>query len=186
MNIAILSASVRRGRNSHRVTLYLKQYILDHNIGTVDVIDLAACNFPLFDERLQYMPEPSEGVLDFQRRINAADGVIIVTPEYNGGYPASLKNVIDLLYKEWKRKPIAIASVSDGPYAGTQVVTSLAFSLWKIGALLVPSMFRVANVDDTYKEDGTVKDKPATDKFAGRFIDELVWCISAKRKMDEG
>ncbi len=48
------------------------------------------------------MQHPSEGVLEFAKKVKAADGIIIVTPEYNGGYPASLKNAIDLLYVEWK------------------------------------------------------------------------------------
>ena len=50
------------------------------------------------------MKEPSEQVLDYAERFRKADGVIIVTPEYNGSFPASLKNVIDLLTEDWKGK----------------------------------------------------------------------------------
>ena len=49
-------------------------------------------------------------MLEFADKITKAVGVIIVTPEYNGGYPASLKNAIDLLYAERKRKPVALAT----------------------------------------------------------------------------
>ena len=65
--------------------------------------DLKEYDFPLFDERLQFQESPSQKMLDFSEKIKAADGVLVVTPEYNGGYPASLKNVIDLLHPEWKR-----------------------------------------------------------------------------------
>ncbi|RZM07367.1 MAG: NADPH-dependent oxidoreductase [Pedobacter sp.] len=183
MNIAILSASVRQGRNSHRVALYFQQYIQDNNIANVDMIDLAEYNFPIFEERLQYMPAPEANVLDFQRRINEADGILLVTPEYNGGYPSSLKNVIDLLYKEWQKKPIALTTVSAGPFGGAQVTTSLVFSLWKIGAWVVPAMFPVPQVQNNYDENGVPKEKESTDKRAKKFLDELIWCITAKSKM---
>jgi len=96
--IAIISSSVRRGRNSHRVALYFKNYLQDNSLAEAEIIDLKEYNFPVFDERLNKMDNPSADVLQFAERIRAADGIIIVTPEYNGGYPASLKNVIDLLY----------------------------------------------------------------------------------------
>lgn len=183
MHIAILSASVRRDRNSHRVALYFQKYVSEKNLASVEIIDLNAYDFPIFDERIQYMPEPSDAILDFQQRINNADGIILVTPEYNGGYPSSLKNVIDLLYKEWQRKPIALATVSAGPFGGAQVTTSLVFSLWKIGAWVVPSMFPVPQVQNNYEENGTPKDKEGTDKRADKFVGELIWCITAKNKM---
>lgn len=184
MHIVILSASVRRGRNSHRVALYFQNYITERNLATVDMVDLAVFNFPLFDERLQYMPEPDPNVLDFQQRINQADGILLVTPEYNGGYPASLKNAVDLLYKEWQRKPIALATASAGPFGGAQVMTSLIFSLWKIGAWVVPAMFPVPQVQNNYDEQGVPKDQESTDKRAHKFIGELIWCMQAKSKME--
>src|SRR5689334_2796123 len=108
MNIAILSSAVRTGRKSHWVALYFKNFIEQQQLATIDFIDLAAYQFPLFEERLRFMTNPAPNVLEFANRITKADGVLIVTPEYNGGYPASLKNAIDLLYAEWKRKPIAL------------------------------------------------------------------------------
>ena len=92
-HITIISSSIRTGRNSHRVALYFKNYLTENKLATVEILDLAAYNFPLFDERLRLQKNPSEGLLDFAEKIKAADGVIIVTPEYNGGYPASLKKI---------------------------------------------------------------------------------------------
>ncbi|MEP6615104.1 MAG: NAD(P)H-dependent oxidoreductase [Ginsengibacter sp.] len=183
MKIIILSASVRIGRKSHRVALYFEQYIKQNNLAEAEIQDLNEYQFPLFDERLQYMKNPSADVLKFADKIKSADGVIIVTPEYNGGYPASLKNAIDLLYSQWKRKPVAIATASNGPFGGAQVNTSLAFSLWKIGVLLVPSMFLVSKVQDSYNEDGTAINKEDTDKRAKVYLDELLWCMEACNQM---
>ena len=183
-NISILSASVRKGRNSHRVALYFKKYLEEHQLANVKIIDLADYNFPIFEERLRLIPAPTTSMLDFADEVTKADGIIVVTPEYNGGYPASLKNVIDLLYAEWKRKPIAISTVSAGAFAGTQVITSLQFTLWKIGALTVPAMFPVATIEKTFDVDGNPTEKEATDKKAAVFVKELIWWIEAKQKME--
>lgn len=182
-HLVIISSSVRTGRKSHRVALYFKNYLETNNMATAEILDLMEYNFPLFDERLQYQKNPTTEALDFAEKIKAAEGVIIVTPEYNGGYPASLKNATDLLYGEWHRKPVAIATVSDGPFGGTQVITSLQFSLWKIRAWTVPAMFPVTKVQDSFSEDGTPVEKTAVDKRAAIFINELLWCIEAKKRM---
>ncbi len=184
-NIAVLSASVRTGRNSHRVTLFLKQYIQENNLATVDLIDLAAYGFPLFEERLQYLKEPSKELLEYSERIKKAEGVIIVTPEYNGGYPASVKNAIDLLYPEWKRKPIGIATVSSGPFGGSQVGTSLSFSFLKIGSLVTPAVFRVPTVQKAYDENGVAMDREASNRRAKTFLDEFFWLVEARKRMNE-
>ena len=183
-HIAIISSSVRTGRNSHRVALYFKNYIEENKLANVEILDLMEYQFPVFDERLRFQQEPTVKMLDFADKIKAASGVLIVTPEYNGGYPASLKNVVDLLYEEWHRKPIAISTVSDGVFGGTQVITSLQFSLWKIRAWTVPAMFPVPRVRESFEESGVPTDKAGTDKRAQAFLSELVWCMDAAAKMN--
>ena len=182
--IIILSASVRTGRNSDRVATYFENYITANKIGEPVLIDLKELNFPLFEERLRFLKEPSRQLLDYASAIKNADGIVIVTPEYNGGYPASLKNAVDVLYDEWRRKPIAIATVSDGIFGGSQVITSLQFSLWKIRAWVVPAMFPVPSIQKSFDENGNATDKEATDKRAAAFIAELCWCMEAKQKME--
>ncbi|EJF08548.1 hypothetical protein O71_20092 [Pontibacter sp. BAB1700] len=184
-HVAIISSSVRTGRKSHRVVLYLKKYLEEHQLATTEIIDLKAYDFPVFHERYSRQNEPTIGMQEFREKILGADGVIIVTPEYNGGYPASLKNVVDLLYDEWHRKPVAISTVSGGAFGGTQVITSLQFTLWKMRAWTVPAMFPVPKVQDNYDEEGNASDKEATDKRADHFISELLWCIEAKSKMEQ-
>lgn len=184
MKIAIISASVRLGRKSHRVALFFKNYIEKNALATVDMLDLNEYQFPIFDERLQNIKEPTPSMLHFSEAIKKADGVVIVTPEYNGGYPASLKNAIDLLYTEWSRKPVALATVSNGQFGGSQVTTSLVFSLWKIGVWVVPVMYPVPQVQNQYDENGVAIDKEATEKRAKPFIDELVWCMKANSRIE--
>lgn len=181
-HIALISASVRTGRKSHRVALHL-QRTMEHSGHTVDMLDLLAFEFPLFDERIKNMKEPAANVVDFAERIRKADGVVIVTPEYNGSAPASLKNVLDLLTDDWAKKPIAISTVSGGAFGGMQCITSLAFALWKIKGWVVPAMLPVPKVQEAFGEDGTPADPEGWAKRTKAFLDELVWAIEAKRRM---
>jgi NAD(P)H-dependent FMN reductase len=183
-HIVILSSSVRLGRNSHRVALFFKNFLESKNLASAEVIDLNAYQFPIFNERLKYQKDPAQNVLEFSGKIKSAEGVIIVTPEYNGGYPAALKNVVDLLYDEWQRKPIAISTVSDGVFGGTQVITSLQFSLWKIRAWTVAAMFPVPKAQEAFDENGIPKDVSAVEKRASAFVKELLWCVEAKKRME--
>jgi len=183
-HIVIISSSVRIKRNSHRVALYFKKYVEDRQLATVEILDLNTYQFPIFNERLRLQVNPSAQTLEFAEKITSSNGVLIVTPEYNGGYPAALKNVIDLLYNEWHRKPIAISTVSDGVFGGSQVITSLQFTLWKMKAWTVPAMFPVPNVQTSFDENGNPTDKVGTDKRAEGFIKELMWCVEANAKMN--
>lgn len=122
--IAILSASVRTGRLSHRVALYLENYFRQNALADTELLDLKAYDFPLFHERLAMQERPSDMLIDFTNRFNDADGLIIVSPVYNASYPAALKNVIDLYYKEWKHKPVGIVSVTSGKYPACHRTTT--------------------------------------------------------------
>jgi NAD(P)H-dependent FMN reductase len=181
--ISIISASIREGRKSHRVALFFKNYIEQHSLGSVEILDLNAYDFPIFTERLRYQESPLPKALEFSEKVKNSDGIIIVTPEYNGGYPASLKNAVDLLYDEWHRKPIAISTVSNGAFGGSQVITSIQFSLWKIRAWTVPAMFPVPNIEQSFDENGKPLDPEKTNKRAETFLKELLWCVEAANKM---
>lgn len=180
--IVILIASVREGRKSDRVAMFFRDHLSGIPSCEAEILDLKEYNFPVFTERLKFQKDPSEKAIEFARRIRESDGVLIVTPEYNGGYPAALKNATDLLTEEWKRKPVAISTVSGGPFAGSQVITSLLFTLWKIGAWVVPAMFPVPRVEETFSAEGKSAD-PAVNKRAEHFTGELFYAIDAQRSL---
>ena len=182
MHIAIISASVREGRKSHRVALHLER-ALQASSHTADLLDLSVFDFPLFHERLKFQKEPAPATVEFAERVRKADGVIIVTPEYNGSFPASLKNVIDLLTEDWKGRPVSICTVSDGAFAGTQAMAQLVFPLWKIKAWVVPSSLQVPKVHEAFDEQGHPVDTEGWDRRTKVFLDELAWAIEAKRRM---
>lgn len=183
MKIIIISSSIRTGRKSHRLALFFKNYIQDNKLAEVKILDLKEYQFPLFEERLKFQESPTLEVRQFAEEILKADAVIIISPEYNGGYPASLKNVVDLLHAEWRRKPVGFVTVSSGSFGGAQLTTSLLLTLWKIGACVVPATFPVPKVQDNFEEDGKATDKENTDKRAKVFLDEIIWYSTAYQKM---
>ncbi|MBK7944958.1 MAG: NAD(P)H-dependent oxidoreductase [Flavobacteriales bacterium] len=182
MRIAIISGSVREGRQSHRAAIYLRR-MAEAAGHQAEILDLKEFDFPLFTERLKHQQQPHAGAVEFARRISQSDGVILVTPEYNGGYPASVKNIVDLLTDEWKRKPVAICTVSDGSFGGTQVITSLLFSLWKIKAWVVNAHLPVPNVSKAFDEDGIPADPEPWAKRASAFLAELTWAMEAASRL---
>jgi NAD(P)H-dependent FMN reductase len=181
-HISIISSSIRTGRKSHNVALYLQNYLIYNKLTTVEILDLKSYNFPVFEERLQFQTKPTTAVLEFADKIKTSDGIIIVTPEYNGGFPASLKNVIDLLYDEWEHKPIGISTVSAGGYAGSQAFIFLQFVLWKIKAFTIPASFQIAKVQEEFDDLGNAVHKIDMDKLASIFVKELLWSIKLIKK----
>ena len=181
-HIAIISSSVRRERKSHSVALYFQDYLKENNLATAEILDLKEYNFPIFEDTIKTLQNPNENVLKFAKKIKAADGIIIVTPEYNGGFPASLKNAIDLLYDEWSGKPISLSTVSSGIFGGSQALVSLQFILWKIGATVVTNMFPVPNVAKSFDANGKATDKLTMDKLANVFVAELLATIETTKE----
>ena len=184
-HITIISSSVRTGRKSHRVALFFNNYIEQHQLASVQILDLMEYQFPVFNERLSYQNDPSDKAKEVAEIITRSDAVLIVTPEYNGGYPASLKNFIDLLYSEWNRKPVGIATVSKGSFGGSQVIIPLQFTLWKMHALVAPVMFPVSGIADAFSETGAPADPDAMNKRAEKFITGLLWLTEAVRRMSD-
>jgi NAD(P)H-dependent FMN reductase len=181
-NITIISSSVRTGRKSHAVALYFQHYLNENRLANVEVLDLASYNFPIFEERLQNQTNPSLVSLEFKNKIISSDGVIIVSPEYNGSIPSSLKNSIDLLYEEWHRKPIAFSTVSSGNFGGLQALTHLQFIFWKLRAWTFTANFPVSKVQEKFNDFGVATNKKETDEFAEIFIEEFFNCIESSQK----
>jgi len=184
-HISILSSSVRDGRKSHRVAPYLQHYIKENRLAESDIIDLREYKFPVFEERLKLQKNPTEMMTQFAEKIKSSDGVIIVTPEYNGSIPASLKNVIDLLYEEWHHKATAISTVSSGLFGGSQALVTLQFVLWKMHAWIVPALLPIANVAEAFDQEGVAADQDVMNNLTSIFMDELLWCIEANKRMTE-
>ncbi len=163
LKAAVISASVRDGRLSHRVSLCLQQR-LQAVYASVDMLDLREYRFPLLSERYAYLlkqqPAPEAGLMtalaDFQRRLLAADHVYIVSPVYNTSFPAALKNIVDAYYTEWQGKKVGVCTVSSGMVPGISSLQQLQTLMMAMGATVAPGLFTITQVDKDFDEGGRV------------------------------
>jgi NAD(P)H-dependent FMN reductase len=121
--LAVIIASSRPGRLAVPVAEWFVSLARQRDDFEVDVVDLAEVDLPFLDEpnhpRLrQYQHDHT---LAWSNRVDAADAFVIVTPEYNYGMPAILKNALDYLHHEWAHKPVGFVSYG-GISAGTRSV----------------------------------------------------------------
>lgn len=182
-HISILSSSLRTGCKSQSVSQYFQNYLSNNNLATTEILDLKKASFPIFEYPIKKQKKTSEQVIGFANKVKSSDGIIIVTPEYNCGYPASLKNILDLLYYEWHGKPISVCTISAGTFGGTQALVSLQFTLWKIGKWTITNLFCVSNVSKTFDNLGNPLEKVVTDKLADTYIKELLECVKAIKQV---
>lgn len=109
-----------------------------------------------------------------------ADGLVIVSPEYNHGYPGSLKAVLDLLLSEYVHKSVALVGVSAGPWGGTRVIEAMVPMVRELGLAVTFTDLNFPFVQKTFDENGTLLDL-AFEQRAKAFLDELVWMSRALR-----
>src|SRR5882672_1897639 len=103
-----------------------------------------------------------------------ADGLVIVSPEYNHGYPGPLKAVLDLLLREYVHKAVAFVGVSAGPWGGTRVIEAMVPIARELGLAVTFSDLNFPKVQRTFDAEGKLLD-PSYEKRAKDFLDELVW-----------
>lgn len=116
--LLVILGSTRPGRSSLPISQWFVDRAKQHGAFDVSVADLAEINLPMFDEpNLPKLgPYTREHTKRWSAIVGAADAFVFITPEYNYGYPAVLKNAIDYLYREWGDKPLGF--VSYGAVAG--------------------------------------------------------------------
>ncbi len=178
--IVIISSSVRDGRLSHRGALYLDRLVRETGMAECRILDLKEYNFPLFHERWGRMATPPAGLDEFAAAITSADGVVIVTPVYNGSFAAAAKNVIDVFYREWYHKPVTIYSGTYTPTPGIAAVQQLQSILLKLGALVAPALGTFINLATELDQDGTPAHPDLLAPVMRPPLDELMWLMERK------
>lgn len=111
---------------------------------------------------------------EWREAIVRADGLVIVTPEYNHGYPGALKTALDLLLKEYIHKAVAFVGVSAGPWGGTRVIESMVPMVRELGLAVSFTDLNFPKVQSVFDEQGKLLN-PLYEKFAADFLDELIW-----------
>lgn len=140
----------------------------------------------LFDVRDLHLPSDHYGTElghefpEWRDAVSRADGLVIVTPEYNHGYPGSLKSALDLLLKEYIHKAVALIGVSAGPWGGTRVIEAMVPMVRELGLAVTFSDLNFPNIKTKFDGDGNLMDEAYERRVTG-FLDELVWMATALR-----
>lgn len=111
---------------------------------------------------------------EWRDAIIQADGLVIVSPEYNHGYPGALKAVLDLLLKEYIHKAVAFVGVSAGPWGGTRVIEAMVPMVRELGLSVTFTDLNFPSIQKKFDEQGNLQDS-AYEQRVKDFLDELVW-----------
>jgi NAD(P)H-dependent FMN reductase len=170
----VIVASTRPGRVGYPVAQWFTELATAHGGFDVELVDLAAFDLPLLDEpdhpRLgQYVHQHT---LDWSASVAAADAFVFVTPEYNHGMPASLKNAIDYLHNEWQYKPVGFVSYG-GVSAGTRAVAMTKQVVTPLKMTAVTEAVSIPFVTQ-FLEKGAIQANETMEGAAKSMLDELL------------
>ncbi len=125
--IKVIAGSTREGRFSDKAATWIAEEFKKHDNVEVEVLDLRDYEMPFFDSSVSpsFKQEPytNDAVARFTKKIAEGEAFVVVTPEYNRGTSAVLKNALDWVYQEWGNKPIAF--VAYGSVGGARAVEQL-------------------------------------------------------------
>jgi NAD(P)H-dependent FMN reductase len=173
--LAVVIGSTRPGRVGPKFAEWFRERAADHGYFDVELIDLAQVNLPLLDEpnspRLhQYVHQHT---IAWSLMVARVDAFVFVTPEYNFGYNAALKNAIDYLSLEWADKAAGFVSYG-GVAAGTRAVQQLKQVLTALKMVTVAESVNISFFPQFIDEAGKVRPNDAMTRAADAMLDEMV------------
>jgi NAD(P)H-dependent FMN reductase len=184
--LLIIIASTRPGRIGLPVANWFVDRATEHGGFELDVADLAELKLPLLDEpkhpRLREYTHAHTHA--WSATVRSADAVVMVTAEYNHGYPAALKNAIDYLNHEWRYKPVGFVSYG-GVAAGTRSVQQLKQVVTELSLLPVRPSVNIPFVRQFLDGDGVIQGNDVMTQAAAGMLDELVALEAALRPLRE-
>ena len=173
LRLAVIVGSTREGRFGDTVARWFTDEAARPDLE-IDVIDLVDLDLP------PHLPATRPASVDaFAQRIDAADGYVVVTPEYNHGYPAPLKHAIDLLRREWQAKPVGFVSYG-GLSGGLRAVEQLRQVFAEVHAVTLRDTVSFHGAWQCFS-DGRPTDSVGPAAAAKTMLDEWVWWARALR-----
>jgi len=171
--IPIVLGTARKGRKSEFAAQAMLERVRARPGVETELIDVRALALPS-DDAGEQIKNPG-----FSASMARADAVIIVTPEYNHGYPGLLKHLLDSCLKEYVHKAVGIAGVSAGPWGGTRVIENLMPIVRELGFVTI-----FWDVQFTHSYEAFGEGKPLAPEYGPRidkFLAELVWMAKTLR-----
>jgi NAD(P)H-dependent FMN reductase len=174
LSIPVILGTPRQGRLSEHVARVMVEQLCQRQDVQTTLVDVRALRFPSTDA--------GESIKDpqFSETVLRADGLIIVAPEYNHGYPGILKHVLDTNLKEYIHKPVGLCGVSAGGFGGTRVVESLLPVMRELGLVTIFWDVNVSAAGKAFDANGQLLDT-ALPRRADKMIDELLWMARVLR-----
>ncbi|WP_171164847.1 NADPH-dependent FMN reductase [Streptomyces sp. I05A-00742] len=179
LRLVVIVGSTREGRFGPTVADWFAEEARAHAGVDIDVIDLAEA-----DITHVLCGEPTPEVAAITPRLAAADAFVVVTPEYNHSYPASLKAAIDWHYVQWQAKPVGFVSYG-GLGGGLRAVEHLRQVFAELHAVTVRETVSFHMAWERFGQDGTPHDADIVSGAAKRMLDQLVWWGRALRQARE-
>jgi NAD(P)H-dependent FMN reductase len=172
--IPVILGTARQGRQSeHAARLVFEQTKKRADIET-ELIDV--CELPMkLNDAGEQMKDPK-----FSATIQRCDGLIIVTPEYNHGYPGLLKHALDMNLEEYIHKAVGICGVSAGPFGGARVIEGLLPVMRELGLVTIFWDVNFGNVQKLFDEQGNLLDQSYVRRL-DKFLNELIWMARVLR-----
>ncbi|WP_236241396.1 NADPH-dependent FMN reductase [Streptomyces sp. CC228A] len=174
LKIGVIVGSVRTGRFADTIARWFVSEIGKRDDMEVHVVDLTE---PALVEELKLTLEEagaSGSAPRLAERIAGLDGFVVITPEYNHGYPASLKLAIDYVYSEWRAKPVGFVSYG-GMVGGQRAVEQLRQVFAELHAVTLRDTVSFHMAWEKFDEDGRPYDAEGPAKAAAVMLDQLAW-----------
>ena len=172
--LPIILGTNRKDRQSENVAKWVYDKMGEREDIETKFFDVSDFDLPRDD----YGTALGKDFPEWRDAIIRADGLVVVTPEYNHGYPGSLKSVLDLLLKEYIHKAVALVGVSTGPWGGTRVIEACVPMVRELGLAVTFSDLNFPQVQKKFGENGKLLDEAYENRVKG-FLDELVWMSRA-------
>ena len=179
MKLMIIWGSSRQGRNGGVVSGWVKRHAEADSHLEIDFVDLRELNLPFFDEPLSPFAMAAQGQAykheegrAWAERVSRTEGVLLVTPEYNHGPPAVLKNALDWVGREWLDKPVAFVSYGSAA-GGARAVEQLRSITIELGLVQVANSIHFFFYQQAFGEDGEPT-HPGTNASLKKMFDELL------------
>jgi NAD(P)H-dependent FMN reductase len=166
--LTVIVGSTREGRVGPTVARWFVDQVEQRGDMQVDVVDLAEVRLP---SELSSQPGPA---LKTMEPAMAADAFVVVTPEYNHSYPASLKNAIDWHFTQWQAKPVGFVSYG-GLAGGLRAVEHLRQVFAELHAVTVRDTVSFHGVWGQFTEEGALREPEAANAAAKTMVDQLLW-----------
>lgn len=176
--IPVILGSIRRSRESLKVARFVQACLEETRRVNTELLDLKDLDLPMMEERLRFRTDPPSAVQELSAKIDRAHAIVIVTPEYNSGYPGVLKNALDYFRDEYRRKPFAIITVSSAWSGGILCLAALRQVILHLGGIPIPATLPISRVQELFDDDGRPRELKLRQR-ARAYFDELLWFTEA-------